>query len=172
MSTINTESIGTERDFVISRTIDATPASVFKAWTDPKELAQWWAPRIFTNKCQIDLQVGEEYRITMRSPEGIEYPISGVYLEITEPSRLVWTMNCDEHPEDWHKLVNQHRPDKGGNIGEMLATTTFEEENGKTKLTIRVEFESITDRNALVKIGMADGWSESLDKLQELLAKA
>ncbi len=81
-------------------------------------------------------------------------------------------MNCDEHPEDWHKLVNQHRPDKGGNIGEMLATTTFEEENGKTKLTIRVEFESITDRNALVKIGMADGWSESLDKLQELLAKA
>ncbi len=83
MSTINTESIGTERDFVISRTIDATPASVFKAWTDPKELAQWWAPRIFTNKCQIDLQVGEEYRITMRSPEGIEYPISGVYLEIT-----------------------------------------------------------------------------------------
>ncbi len=82
----------------------------------------------------------------MRSPEGIEYPMPSIWK--SRASRLVWTMNCDDI-RSWHKLINEHRPDKGGNIGEMLATTTFEGENGKTKLTIRVEFESITDRNAL-----------------------
>lgn len=171
MSTVNTGVIATEQDFVISRIIDTAPTRVFKAWTDPQQFVQWWAPRIFTNTCKMDFRAGGAYRVTMRSPEGEEYPITGMYREITEPKQIVWTMNCNEHPDHWHQLVNQQRPQAKDNIGEMLATTTFEEQNGKTKLTILIHFQSTTDRNALVTIGMADGWNESLDKLQELLAK-
>jgi uncharacterized protein YndB with AHSA1/START domain len=160
----------TDQDFIISRIIDAEPACVFKAWTDPQQLGKWWGPRVFTSKCESDLRVGGTFRFTMVSPEDHEYPITGVYREIKEPSNLVWVQSCDEHPDDWHELVNQHRPKGAGNLNEMLVTTTFAEFEGKTKLTITMHFESATDRDALLKIGMQDGWSQSLDKLQELMA--
>jgi len=53
----------------------------------------------------------------------------------------------------------------------MLVTITFQEQGGKTLLTIRMQFESPTDRDALVACGMSEGWGQSLDKLQELIAK-
>ena len=171
-SNVTTGSTTTDQEFVISGVIDAKPACVFKAWTDPKQLAQWWGPTVFTNKCEIDLRVGGTFKITMYSPEGREYPMSGVYREIAEPHKLVWLQSCDEHPDDWHEMVNQHRPQGAGKLKEMLVTITFEKYDGKTKLTITMHFESATDRDALVKIGMHDGWSQSLDKLQELMARA
>ena len=81
-----------EREVVITRVFDAPRSLVFKAWTDPEHMARWWGPRGFTNPiCELDARVGGAWRIVMRSPAGIEYPCGGVYREIVEPERLVFT---------------------------------------------------------------------------------
>ncbi len=161
-----------DREFVISRVFDAPRVLVFKAWIDPKHMAQWWGPHTFTNPlCEMDVRPGGAYRIVMRSPEGVEYPIKGVYREIVKPERLVMTMDCSEHPDEWHDLVNPNREKGEGNpAGEMLSTVTFEELDGKTKLTVRTRFNSAAIRDAMLKMGMTEGWSQSLDRLTEELA--
>ncbi len=83
-----------ERDFVITRVFDAPPELVFKAWTDPKHMARWWGPRIMTTPvCEMDVRPGGAYRIVMHAPDGSDYPITGVYREVTPPRRLVMTMD-------------------------------------------------------------------------------
>src|ERR1700740_1278719 len=78
-----------EREIVITRVFDAPREAVFKAWTDAKELAQWWGPKGFTNPvCEIDARVGGAIRIHMRSPDGTVYPMKGEFREIVPPERL------------------------------------------------------------------------------------
>lgn len=163
-----------EREFVITRVFDAPRRRVFKAWTDPKHMAQWWGPHGFTNPvCEMDVRPGGAHRIVMRSPEGVEYPIKGVYREVVEPERVVMTLDCSEHPDEWQDLVNQNRRKGEGNpAGEMLSTVTFDELDGKTTLTIRIRFESVAVRDAMLKMGMTEGWSQSLERLAEHLADA
>jgi uncharacterized protein YndB with AHSA1/START domain len=82
----------TKREVVITRIFDVPRGLVFKAWTDPEHMARWWGPQGFTNPiCELDARVGGAWRIVMRSPAGIEYPCGGVYREIVEPERLVFT---------------------------------------------------------------------------------
>lgn len=163
-----------ERDFVITRVLDAPRALVFKAWTDARHMAQWWGPRGFTNPvCEIDLRPRGAHRIVMRSPDGVDYPIRGVYVEIKAPERLVMTLDCSEHPAEWHELVNPNRAEADRNpAGLMLQTVSFEQIDRKTKLTIRIRFESTAIRDAMLRIGMTEGWTESLERLEEHLAKA
>ena len=161
------------QSFVIERTFDAPRELVFKAWTDPKQMAQWWGPREFTNPvCQMDPRPGGAYRIVMRGADGVEYPIKGVYREIAKPARLVITMDCSEHPDAWHDMVNPQRGKNRNPAGEIITTVTFEEFGGKTKLTINMRFESSAIRDAMVKMGMNEGWSQSLERLGELLKGA
>ena len=81
-----------ERKLTLTRTLNAPRSLVFKAWTDPKQLAQWWGPKGFTNPvCELDLRVNGEIRIDMRAPDGKVYPMAGAYREIVEPERLVFT---------------------------------------------------------------------------------
>ncbi len=161
-----------DREFVISRMFDAPRALVFKAWTDPNQMARWWGPRTFMNPvCEMDVRPGGAYRIVMRSPEGVNYPIKGVYREIVVPERIVMTMDCSEHPDAWHDLVNPNRrKEERDPAGEMLSMVTFEEIDGKTKLTVRTRFNSAAIRDAMLKMGMTEGWSQSLDRLAEELA--
>lgn len=106
----------TDREFVISRVFDAPRVLVFTAWTDPEHMAQWWGPHGFTNPvCEMDVRPGGAHRIVMRGPDGVEYPIKGVYLEVVEPERLVMTLDCSEHPAEWHDLVNPSRQKGEGN---------------------------------------------------------
>src|SRR5258708_29275739 len=78
-----------ERELVITRIFDAPRELVFKVWTDPKHLAQWWGPQGFTNPvCEIDLRPGGALRIVMRAPDGAEHPMTGIYREIVAPERL------------------------------------------------------------------------------------
>ena len=89
-----------DEDFVISRIFDAPRWLVFKAWIDPQHVARWWGPKPFTCPvCEMDARPGGRYRIVMRAPDGTDYPITGMYREIAEPDRLVFTMDCTEHPE-------------------------------------------------------------------------
>jgi uncharacterized protein YndB with AHSA1/START domain len=159
-------------DFLISRIFNAPKVFVFNAWTDPKQIILWWGPPAVTNTISVmDVKPGGAYRIIMHF-EGVEYPIKGVFREVIKPERLVMTMDCSEHPAEWHDLVKPDRK-KGENnpAGEMLETVIFEDENNQTKLTIRIRFESAETRDAMVKMGMNEGWSLSLDRLAEHLAK-
>jgi uncharacterized protein YndB with AHSA1/START domain len=162
-----------ERDFVITRVFDAPREIVFRAWTDPKHLAQWWGPRIFTTHIyKMDVRPGGAYRIAMRGSDGVEYPIKGAYREIVKPERLVMTMDVSEHPAAWHDLVKPNRrKDETNPAGEMLMTATFDQVGEKTRLTVRVRLISTEIRDAMLKMGMTEGWSESLDRLQEVVAK-
>ena len=163
-----------EDEFLISRVFDAPRELVWKAWTEPERLTQWWGPRGFTNPvCELDVRPGGAHRVVMRSADGVDYPIKGVFREIVAPERLVMTMDCSEHPAEWHDLVDPNRDKNNRNpAGEMLQTVTFEDLGGKTRLTIRTRFESAGIRNAMVKMGMNEGWSESLERLTEHLAQS
>jgi uncharacterized protein YndB with AHSA1/START domain len=159
------------RDFVLTRVFDAPRDRVWRAWTEPERFAQWWGPKSFTNPvCEIDLRPGGRYRVTMRSPEGVDYPIKGAYLEIVKPERLVMTMDLSEHPKEFHELFNKARGRKGPPM-QLVMTVIFEQEKGKTRLTIMQRFESAADRDANVKLGAPEGWGGSLDKLSALLGK-
>ena len=209
---VENRSVAAERDFVITRILDAPRALAFQAWTDPKHMAQWWGPKAFTTPvCEMDVlprgayrivmrspegvdypitgifvevvpserlvmtmdvRPGGAYRIVMRSPEGGDYPMTGVFMEVAPPERLVLTMDCSEHPDEWHDMVNPNWDRKTRNsTGELITTVVFEEHDGKTKLTIMTRFESSAIRDAMVKMGISEGWSESLDRLEALLAR-
>jgi uncharacterized protein YndB with AHSA1/START domain len=161
----------TKPEFVITRVLEAPRELVFRAWTDPGHMARWWGPRGFTCTCEIDPRPGGAYRLVMRSEDGIEYPISGVFREIVEPERLVMTMDPTGHPAEWHDLVNPNRGDDANPAGQLITTATFEDVGGKTRLTVRTRFESDAIRDAMLKMGMTEGWSQSLERLEELVAK-
>ena len=159
-----------ERDFVITRVLDAPRALVFRAWTDPAQLARWWGPSGFTTPVsEVDLRPGGAWRIVMRSPDGVDYPLRGVYREIVEPERLVYTVNLQEHPTEWREQIER---DAGGEVThESVDTVTFEVQDGRTLVTVRSRFTSRAVRDAMVKMGMHEGWSETLDRLAELVAQ-
>jgi len=173
MENISTEE-ATERDFVISHLLGVPLHRVFEAWTNPKSMAEWWGPRDFTNPvCNMDVRPGGAYRIVMRSPEGDEFPLKGEFREVTRPERLVMTMDHSELPEAWQDIISPNRAKENRNpAGVVISTVTFEETGARTKLTVRVRFESVEIRDAFVRMGMHEGWSQSLDCLAALLAKS
>ncbi len=144
---------------VITRVFDAPRELVFKAWTDPKHVAQWWGPKGFTNPvCELDVRPGGAIRIDMRGPDGVLYPMKGVFHEIVEPARLVVTTSALEDEEGNPQL-------------EVLTTVTFAEHNGKTKLTLQAVVVTAAPAAAGALAGMEQGWRQSLDRLAEYLAK-
>ncbi|MGH7631663.1 MAG: SRPBCC domain-containing protein [Gemmatimonadales bacterium] len=148
----------TERQLVITRSINAPRELVFQAWTHPEHLVHWWGPRGFTTPvCEMDVRPGGTFRITLRSPEGENYRIKGVYHEIVAPERLVYTNGWDE----------AGRPGQ-----ESLVTVTFADEDGRTKLAILTEFASAADFETFKGMGVIEGWTESLERLAGHLAKA
>jgi uncharacterized protein YndB with AHSA1/START domain len=79
------------QELVLTRVFDAPRELVFKAWTDPQRVAQWWGPRCFTNPvCELDVRPAGAIRIHMRGPDGTVYPMTGVY-QVVEPERIVFT---------------------------------------------------------------------------------
>jgi uncharacterized protein YndB with AHSA1/START domain len=159
-------------DFIISREYDAPREHVWQAWTDPLRLARWWGPAIFTNTvCEVDLRVGGRYRIMMSGPypgpQVTNYPVDGTYLEVVEPKRLMMTMDCAGHPSAWHDQVKPDRSAEERNpAGTMLQTVSFEAlQAQRTRLTIRIRMVSAEILASMQRIGMSEGWSESLDRL-------
>jgi uncharacterized protein YndB with AHSA1/START domain len=141
------------RVLVMTRIVDAPPALVFQAWTEPERIKQWWGPRGYTTiSCEIDLRPGGAWRVRSRSAEGVDTAERGVFHEIIDGERLVFT-------HAWE--------DAGGKAGlETLVTLTFTDEGGKTRLTLRqAEFDTVENRD-----GHVEGWGESLDMLAEYLA--
>lgn len=139
-------------DLVLTRTFDAPRELVFRAWTDPKHMALWWGPERFTNPvCEVDARVGGAIRIHMRAPDGVVYPMSGRFEEIAEPERLVF--------------ISSALDANGNSLFDILNTVLFEEQDGKTRLTLQARVLKTTTAAPQYLKGMEMGWTQSLGRL-------
>jgi len=144
-----------ERELVITRVFNAPRRLVFKAWTEPEHLVRWWGPRGFTTiSGRMDVRPGGTWFRAMRAPDGSEHRKCGVYREIVEPERLVFTYLSE---------------DAEGNSGpETLVTVTFADLDGKTRLTLhQAPFQSVAARDL-----HRGGWTGCLERFIEHLADA
>jgi len=138
-----------DRELVVTRTIDGPARLVFEAWTRPELFKRWWAPRsmgMVLKGCEMDVRTGGKYRLNFG--DGMDF--FGTYLEVTPPSRLVWTN------------------EESGEAG-PVTTVTFEEKGGQTLLVLRELYPSKQALDA-AGTGAADAMGEMLDQLEELLA--
>jgi uncharacterized protein YndB with AHSA1/START domain len=145
-----TEALSADRELVISRIFDAPREQVFRAWAEPDRAVRWWGPQGFiVVHSKMDLRPGGAYRVCMRSLEGTEHRQRGVYRELIEPERLVFTFAWE---------------DKGGRPRhETVVTVSFAECGGKTKLTLhQAIFETVTARDL-----HQGGWASALECLTE-----
>ena len=147
------------RELILTRIIDAPRDKVFRAWTEPELLKQWFAPLPWTtSKAETDTRAGGASLIVMRSPEGNEFPSRGVYLEVVQNERLVFT---DAFTKDWEPSEKPF----------MTVILTFEEIEGKTGYTARVRHWTVADREAHEKMGFHAGWAVCAEQLAEIVAK-
>jgi uncharacterized protein YndB with AHSA1/START domain len=160
--TEQTEQAG--RELVIERVLDAPRERVFKAWTDPKQVVHWFGPKGFTLTIhEMDVRPGGVWRYIMHGPDGIDYPNKVVYTEIVEPERLVYAHGSDTEPGK--------APNKADVSEQFQVTVTFAEQNGKTKLTMKMLFASVAEREkAVTEVGAIEGANSTLDRLAAHLA--
>jgi uncharacterized protein YndB with AHSA1/START domain len=147
-----------EGTVAIKRVFAAPRALVWKAWTDPAMMAQWFGPRGFTSTVpEFDLRAGGALRIVMHGFGG-DYPMKGVFLEVAPPERLVYSNIAT---------------DKDGNhLLEGETTVILTESGGKTTLTLTSHAVGLVPYAPQMLAGMEAGWTQSIDKLEELVAKA
>ncbi len=133
------------------RVLPAPRPLVFRALTEPSELAKWWGPRGFTApRIDSDLRVGGSYRIAMQPPDGDLFYLSGEFVEVDPPSRLAYTFRWeDPDPDDRETLVTLSLGDLDESTELLLTQGAFATEG----------------RRALHD----QGWTDSLDRLQETL---
>jgi len=137
-----------DRELTITRTFDAPCSLMFEVWTQPEHFSRWLGPKDFTATfCQMDVRVDGTYRACIRSPEGTDHWMQGIYREIVEPERLVFSFA-------WEDETGQPKH-------QTLVTVTFVAQKNKTRLTFhQAPFESVESRDS-----HQSGWSECFDRL-------
>ena len=141
-----------DRELVITRTVNGPVRIVFEAWTTPELLERWWAPKSFPISllsCEMDVRVGSTYRLVF-GYEGSTMEFFGRYLDVTPPSRLVWTN------------------DEGGDAG-PVTTVTFEEKGGKTLLVMHELYPSKEALDAARASGAEAGTLETFEQLDDFV---
>jgi uncharacterized protein YndB with AHSA1/START domain len=143
-----------DRQLVVTRTVNGPARIVFEAWTKPELFRRWWAPKSFglsVISCELDVRTGGTYRLVMGHPSS-EQPMAffGRYLEVTPHSRLVWTN------------------DEGGEGG-AVTTVTFEEKDGATLVVVHDLYPSKEALDDAIASGSTSGWGEQFEQLDELL---
>jgi uncharacterized protein YndB with AHSA1/START domain len=146
-----------EREIVMTRFFEAPRDLVFETFTQPEHVKQWWGPRGWSlPECEMDLRVGGSFRYLMRGPAGEEHRIWGTYFEIVPPERLVF--------DDGFEAA-------GMNDFDARLTLIFEEEKpDRTKITMTSLYKSRAVRDRVLGMGLGQGWGESFDRLDEVLA--
>ena len=142
-----------ERELVVTRTIDGPAHIVFDAWTDPELLKRWWVPRsvpIPLLSVEMDVRVGGTYRLVFQVDPTTTMAFFGRYLEVNPPSRLVWT-------------------NEEGDGEPVVTTLTLEEDRGRTRLLVHDLYPSKDALDDAIASGSTAGWSEMLDQLDDLL---
>jgi uncharacterized protein YndB with AHSA1/START domain len=153
-----------KKEVTITKIFDAPRAVVWQAWTDPKIVTKWWGPRgVTTPTCEVDARKGGKINIVMLAgkelgpAEGTKWPMTGTFEEVTPQTKLVYSANAlDEGSKT---------------LLETTTTVTFEDLQGKTKLTVHVLLtkSSDTPQAKFAIQGMEMGWNQSVEKLGEML---
>ena len=148
-----------DNELVLTRVLDAPREAVFRCWTTPDLLKQWFAPKPWTtSEVDIDVRAGGTSRVVMRGPDGQEVASSGVYLEVVPDERLVFT---DAYVRAWEPAAKPF----------MTVILTFDDlGNGTTRYTARVRHWTEVDREAHEKMGFHEGWGRCTSQLAELAA--
>jgi uncharacterized protein YndB with AHSA1/START domain len=138
----------TDREIVFTRQLDAPRALVYKAWTTPEQVVQWWGPNGFTNtNYEMDVRPGGKWRYMMHGPDGVDYPNTVIFEEVIPAERLAYAHGDDDG-------VHFH------------AVVTFGEMDGKTLLTLRLIFPSKEARDRTVEAaGAVEGGKQTLERL-------
>lgn len=143
-----------DRELVATRTFDGPARLVFEAWTKPELIMRWWAPKSFGISflsCETDVRTGGSYRFVFGHPAS-EKPMAffGRYIDVTAPSRLVWT-----NEEDGDGPVT---------------TVSFEDEGGKTRVVVDDLYPSREALDGAIASGSTGGWPEQFEALDDLLS--
>jgi uncharacterized protein YndB with AHSA1/START domain len=143
-----------DREMVITRLLNAPRELVFKVWTDPKHVVQWWGPKGFTNTIyEMDVRPGGVWRYMMHGPDGVDYPNKIVFIEVVPPQRLVYLHGKDDSED-----------------GQFRGIITFDDVDGKTNVTLRVIFKTVAQFEENKKFGAIEGGNSTLDCLEEYLS--
>jgi uncharacterized protein YndB with AHSA1/START domain len=138
---------------VITRSFDAPRELVYKAFTDADAIRRWWGTG-GTVVDRLEARPGGRWRFVERSPDGSEDGFHGVFHDLAAPERIVYTFEWEGMP---------------GHV--LLETITLEDRDGKTQLTDSSVFQSVEDRDGMLKSGMESGAEDSFRRLDDLLAK-
>jgi uncharacterized protein YndB with AHSA1/START domain len=149
------------RNLILTRDFDASPDKLFRAWTEPALITQWFTPAPWTTpQAESDLRVGGETVVQMRGPNGEEYTHRGVYLEVVPDRRLVFT---NAYTAGWEPSEVSPR---------MTFVLSFDDLGGGcTRYTATIKHWSIEDREAHEKMGFHQGWPIATEQLAELVAR-
>ena len=148
-----------DRELVLTRIINAPREKLFRAWTEPALITQWFTPPPWeTIRAETDVRPGGAILIVMRGPDGTEVPNRGVYLEVAKNERIVST---DAYTSAWEPSAKPF----------MTTILTFEDLGGKTRYTARARHWTAADCEAHVKMGFHQGWGIATDQLAALVAR-
>jgi uncharacterized protein YndB with AHSA1/START domain len=140
-------------EVVIERIFDAPREVVFQTYTDPSAIPKWWGPKgLNTTVEMMDVKVGGMWRFVQEDSSGKLYAFNGVYHEVVPNEKLVYAFEFEGMP---------------GHI--LIENVALEDSDGKTKVTDRILFDSIEDREGMLNTGMQAGATESMDRFADLL---
>lgn len=146
-----------ERELRITRLIQAPRSALYRAWTEPKLLVQWFCPKPWrVSRAELDVRPGGSNLVVMNGPEGEEFPNRGVYLEVVPNERLVFT---DAYTSAWEPAAKPF----------FTGIITFAEEGAATRYTAIARHWTLQDRDAHEAMGFHDGWGKATDQLEELV---
>jgi uncharacterized protein YndB with AHSA1/START domain len=155
-SNINNQNLSetSDREIVVSRVFDAATVLVFDAWTDKDLVGHWWGPNGFTiTTLEMEVKVGGVWKFIMHGPDGVDYPNQIDYLEVVKGERLVY----------YHGSGEENDPSL------FHVTVTFDNQDGKTFLTMRSLFASVEERNKVIEFGAIEGGKQTLGRLASFL---
>jgi uncharacterized protein YndB with AHSA1/START domain len=157
MSSSDSTAFPTDRELVLQRVLNAPREKLWRCWTEPALIVQWFTPPPFkTVKAVMDVRSGGSSCITMQSPEGQEFPNPGIFLEVVPNEKLVFT---DAYTGAW---TPSEKPF-------MTAILTFEDAGpGKTRYTARVRHFTAADCESHEKRGFHQGWGTATNQLEAL----
>ena len=154
------------KEVVLEKIYNAPIDQVWKAWTDPEELKQWWGPdHVSIPECEVDLRVGGRFYIVMEAGEamgsykGTRWPMEAKFTEVIPNSKLTYTAKAWTEGDTEATLIDQ------------ATEVTLAEENGKTKVTVKATVNSTGPKAGMAVAGMQMGFTQQLEKLQKFLAQ-
>ena len=154
------------KEVVFERTYNASLETVWQAWTDPMMLKEWWGPdNVSIPECKVDLRVGGELSIVMEAGEamgtfkGTRWPMKGTYTAVVENTKLSYTSKAWTEGQEETTEIDQ------------LAELTLSEDNGKTKISLKITVNKIGSGAGMAIEGMKYGFNQQFDKLEKFLRK-